>query len=108
VAPQPGGLQVQHDDRRAGRERIEQHPQPAGVVAPKGARGPDRGGEPRTLSGTAAAGLMRARTVPVRPCVRVGNSRLLNSRTVPIVTSSGPTALVGPCRTVVALTGSDL
>jgi hypothetical protein len=48
-AAQPGGLQVEHDDRRAGRERVEQRPQPAGVAAPEGSSGPDRGRDPRRL-----------------------------------------------------------
>jgi len=48
-AVQWGDLQVEHDDRRAGRERVEQRPQPAGVVAPEGSSGPDRGREPRRL-----------------------------------------------------------
>src|SRR5664279_5159193 len=46
------------------------------------------------VSDTAAAGPVRARTVPHDPGVRTGNAGLLNSRTVPIVTSSRPTVVV--------------
>jgi hypothetical protein len=60
------------------------------------------------VSGITAAGVVRARTVPVRFGVRAGSSKLLDSKTVPIVTSSGSTAVVGPRSTVVALAGSDL
>ena len=41
------------------------------------------------LSDTAAAGVVRPRTVPVLLRMRAGSSKLLNSRTLPIVTSPG-------------------
>jgi len=53
----------------------------------------------------------RADGSPIRALVvdeRAGSSKLLNSRAVPIMTSSGSTTVVGPRPTVVALAGSDL
>jgi hypothetical protein len=84
-AAQPGGLQVEHDDRRAGRgasssarnRLVSLRPKvPAGRIV----------AVIHAVSDTAAAG---------RLCAK--NCGLLNARTVHMVTSSRPTAVVDRC-----------